>query len=146
MSSRRWGCWYSWGGPPARRCSGRGRGVRRAFRRRAPASRTWTPADLGAGAPVGDVLLDLPAFVQRAPAGLHQCFDRGEDVARLPCEVAAVLHAPVLVIRDLPRQKQDRLSSRHPDALAIPRRVVHADRAVLVDLRHGPSPPLLVCV
>src|SRR5260370_40359144 len=75
--------------------------------------------------------------VERAAAGLDERLDGREHRARLGREVAAMLHAPVRVVRDLAGREENGLRARDPDALAVARRIVHAGRAVLLDLRHA---------
>src|SRR2546426_12831673 len=92
---------------------------------------------------VGDVGGDLDDAIERAAPGLDERLDRGEDRARLRLEVAAVLHPALRVVGDLPGREEQRLGARHPDALAVAWRIVHAGRPVLLDLRHARllSPP-----
>src|SRR5207302_8725139 len=106
--------------------------------------RTLGPEALLAQAPeveavarVGDVGGDLDDVVERAAAGLDERLDGGEHRARLGLEVAAMLHAPVRVVGDLAGREENRLRARDPDALAVARRIVHAGRPVLLDLRHA---------
>src|SRR5256712_4708936 len=95
---------------------------------------------------VGDVGGDLDDAVERAPPGLDERLDRGEDRARLRLEVAAVLHAALRVVGDLPGREEQRLRARHPDALAVARRIVHAGRPVLLDRRHARLlSPRIIC-
>src|SRR5207247_2284473 len=86
---------------------------------------------------------DLDDAVERAAPGLDERPDRGEDRARLSLAVAAVFHAALRVVGDLPGREEQRLRARHLDALAVARRIVHAGRPVLLDLRHARllSPP-----
>src|SRR5439155_25589533 len=75
--------------------------------------------------------------LEGAAAGLDERLDGGEHRARLRREVAAMLHASVCVVGDLAGREENGLRARDPDALAVARRIVHAGRAVRLDLRHA---------
>jgi hypothetical protein len=88
-------------------------------------------------ADVGHVGVELDDVLQRAPGCLDERLDGGEHLPRLALEVAAVGNAPILFIRDLTGQEQDRLGAGHLDALAVTGRIVDAGSAELLDLGHG---------
>src|ERR1051326_1091319 len=93
--------------------------------------------EIDAVAHVGHIRCDFHDVRHRAALRFDESLDGFEGSASLAFEIAAATDAAVLLVRNLARQKKDRLSTGNLHALTIRGRIEQPCRAEFFDRRHS---------